>query len=239
LKALPILTRLAEKARLALANANDGGATAGDEWAISVVKGEEEECDELSIFAGHTRFVSKKGCGGGGGEGGVMSLPVPMPVPPPMTVPSQVVYSWQQYNYLPSERSIQQPQQQQRPSPPPTSGYNSQWTNEPIVLHPPPPSTTTAQVADVSPGGGGIELHAPYYSSNHHSPGYGTNHSHIATSHPHIPHSHSISAGANVYPAAAEDLAELGLASRDSRLDERWSSFMADSGLLEGIDFRG
>lgn len=32
------------------------------------------------------------------------------------------------------------------------------------------------------------------------------------------------------------DLADLGLASRDSRLDERWSSFMADSGLLE--DFR-
>jgi hypothetical protein len=32
------------------------------------------------------------------------------------------------------------------------------------------------------------------------------------------------------------DLADLGLASRDSRLDERWGSFMADSGLLE--DFR-
>lgn len=35
----------------------------------------------------------------------------------------------------------------------------------------------------------------------------------------------------------AMDLANLGLASRDSRLDERWSSFMADSGLLS--DFRG
>ena len=32
------------------------------------------------------------------------------------------------------------------------------------------------------------------------------------------------------------DLADLGLASRDSRLDDRWGSFMADSGLLE--DFR-
>ena len=30
------------------------------------------------------------------------------------------------------------------------------------------------------------------------------------------------------------DLAHLGLASRDSRLDERWGPFMADSGLLEG-----
>lgn len=32
------------------------------------------------------------------------------------------------------------------------------------------------------------------------------------------------------------DLADLGLPSRDSRLDDRWGSFMADSGLLE--DFR-
>ena len=29
------------------------------------------------------------------------------------------------------------------------------------------------------------------------------------------------------------DLAHLGLASRDSRLDERWGSFMTDSGLLD------
>lgn len=36
------------------------------------------------------------------------------------------------------------------------------------------------------------------------------------------------------------ELANLGLASRDSRLDERWSSFMQDSGLLEdNVNFRG
>lgn len=29
------------------------------------------------------------------------------------------------------------------------------------------------------------------------------------------------------------DLAQLGLATRDSRLDERWGPFMTDSGLLE------
>ena len=33
-------------------------------------------------------------------------------------------------------------------------------------------------------------------------------------------------------------LADLGLASRDSRLDERWGSFMADSGLLEDFERR-
>ena len=34
------------------------------------------------------------------------------------------------------------------------------------------------------------------------------------------------------------ELVDLGLTSRDSWLDERWSSLMQDSGLLEGIDFR-
>lgn len=38
---------------------------------------------------------------------------------------------------------------------------------------------------------------------------------------------------------ALNGLADLGLAARDSRLDERWGSFMEHSGLLEGIDFRG
>jgi hypothetical protein len=43
---------------------------------------------------------------------------------------------------------------------------------------------------------------------------------------------------AAAYQAHNAELAQLGLASRDSRLDERWSTFMEDSGLLEGIDFR-
>ncbi|TFK67014.1 hypothetical protein BDN72DRAFT_961339 [Pluteus cervinus] len=40
------------------------------------------------------------------------------------------------------------------------------------------------------------------------------------------------------YHVQTSELADLGLASRDSRLDERWSLFMADSGLLEGTNFR-
>ncbi|KAK7052073.1 Zn(2)-C6 fungal-type domain-containing protein [Favolaschia claudopus] len=40
------------------------------------------------------------------------------------------------------------------------------------------------------------------------------------------------------YQSHNAQLAQLGLAARDSRLDERWSNFMEDSGLLEGIDFR-
>ncbi|KAJ6606856.1 hypothetical protein B0H10DRAFT_2439911 [Mycena sp. CBHHK59/15] len=40
------------------------------------------------------------------------------------------------------------------------------------------------------------------------------------------------------YQAHNAELARLGLAARDSRLDERWSTFMEDSGLLDGTDFR-
>ncbi|KAJ3839391.1 hypothetical protein F5878DRAFT_535654 [Lentinula raphanica] len=38
-------------------------------------------------------------------------------------------------------------------------------------------------------------------------------------------------------PPGNSALADLGLASRDSRLDERWSSFMQDSGLLDEVNF--
>ncbi|KAG6827191.1 hypothetical protein H0H92_012838 [Tricholoma furcatifolium] len=38
-------------------------------------------------------------------------------------------------------------------------------------------------------------------------------------------------------PPTNTQLAGLGLASRDSRLDERWSSFMQDSGILEDLNF--
>jgi hypothetical protein len=33
--------------------------------------------------------------------------------------------------------------------------------------------------------------------------------------------------------AASHELANLGIASRDSRLDEKWSMFISDSGILE------
>ncbi|KAF9474117.1 hypothetical protein BDN70DRAFT_885189 [Pholiota conissans] len=61
MKALPILTKLGEKARHALATAQNDSSmnedTAGILWNI---KQEDKSDDELSIFAGHTRFVSAK-----------------------------------------------------------------------------------------------------------------------------------------------------------------------------------
>lgn len=39
-------------------------------------------------------------------------------------------------------------------------------------------------------------------------------------------------------PAAPSELTELGLVSQESRLDERWTSFMRDSGYFEGFGYR-
>jgi hypothetical protein len=38
---------------------------------------------------------------------------------------------------------------------------------------------------------------------------------------------------------APSELAEPGLVSQEPRLDDRWTSFMRDSGHLEGFDYRG
>ena len=38
---------------------------------------------------------------------------------------------------------------------------------------------------------------------------------------------------AHTHPGATNELVDLGIASRDSRLDEKWSMFMSDSGILE------
>ncbi|KAJ3553139.1 hypothetical protein NP233_g12716 [Leucocoprinus birnbaumii] len=287
LKALPILTRLAEKARYAIANAKALPSSAGDDWAvIPTIK--EEEHDELSIFAGHTRFVSKKD------EGGMeksRSASAEAPVPPPTTVPSQslpppahappattstqaqpIVYSWQpqqslqyEYAYVPSERSLQQ-QQYDTPSPESSSSSNhgySQWSTDPIVLHPPPSVPQVPQVPNGSSSSyarrdvdTSIELHSPYYPPQQrhiqqHAPSpqtqsypppsqpptaaatYTMNTYPQQQRYPQHAHSHVLPHSTNSGGTAAE-LADLGLAARDSRLDERWSSFMADSGLLGG-----
>ena len=39
--------------------------------------------------------------------------------------------------------------------------------------------------------------------------------------------------------AAPSELTELGLVTQESRLDERWTSFMRDSGYFEGFGYRG
>lgn len=136
------------------------------------------------------------------------------------------------------------------PAPPPqastnTSHHHAQYQSNshkyehrveggPIMLHPPytptqprqpPPPPSPVHQAQL----GGTYLPPASYHVHHHY--YPTTHSGY-----HTPPTHPSVTQANHHGTA--ELADLGLASRDSRLDERWSSFMADSGLLEGMDFR-
>ncbi|KAF9445242.1 hypothetical protein P691DRAFT_795733 [Macrolepiota fuliginosa MF-IS2] len=339
LKSLPILSKLAEKARYALENIK--ATSAGDDWKLGaqIEKREGEEHDELAIFAGHTRFVSSmKGGSNTGSEQGSdahksrsasaeapVPPPVPAPVPPPSQpqpqTPQQIMYTWpppHQYDfgYVPSERTMQQQQRPEEPSPVSSSssqqGFN-RWAGDSIVLHPPVPQVPQPTPLHHHPHpslhvhghghyaqhripedrlqSGLIELHPPYYSAPTSSVStHDMNHTHTPPPPPpQLGHSRSYSSASSAqnitstarataaaaaytldtYPRYAPplgpppqahhqhsqthvqplqhphhphhggtaELADLGLSSRDSRLDERWSEFMADSGLLEGINF--
>jgi len=179
LKALPILTRLANKARDALANVK--ASSAGHDWAISTAP---PEHDELTIFAGHTRFVSSD---------------------------TRQDKSNSEAPAYPYYQSLQVPLD--TPSPEPSYDY-PQWSTDPIVLH---PATYNYYPQEQQPPS------APPLTSSYGPP-------------PPPPQYYpTLSLQQPIHGSGtAADLADLGLASRDSRLDERWSLFMEDSGLLGG-----
>jgi len=99
------------------------------------------------------------------------------------------------------------------PSPEPSYDY-PQWSTEPIVLH---PATYNYYPQEQQPPS------APPLTSSYGPP-------------PPPPQYYpTLSLQQPMHGSGtAADLADLGLASRDSRLDERWSLFMEDSGLLGG-----
>ncbi|KAF7369259.1 Zn(2)-C6 fungal-type domain-containing protein [Mycena venus] len=101
---------------------------------------------------------------------------------------------------------------------------------------PPPPSAPYAWPVDSY----GVEAEPQPQHSHHQQqqhPDYQHPHQQQQYAHNQGMYAHSPHAAA-AYQAHNAELAQLGLAARDSRLDERWSTFMEDSGLLEGIDFR-
>ncbi|KAJ6564638.1 fungal-specific transcription factor domain-containing protein [Mycena capillaripes] len=321
-KALPILTKLSEKARYALAQAQSdpsGGETAGVLWNMTGVLGptgqpvkvkKEEPDDELSIFAGHTRFVSGQMQRGTQGS----TLPFPMqqqqrqqqqqqqqqirtqlplqrPIEDEMSYRSYEIQPHRQY---PAQYPAQEPPPRQRQhSMPSTSNYhaamqeiarpiptvnvnvNMSWDSReyPQSAHdyvsplsameermqhqhqhqqhhqfyssdgrmppplPPPPSAPYAWPVDSY----GLEAEAQPQPSHHQQQEQHTQYQ----PHPHQQQQQQYNQGMYAHPqhtaayqAHNAELARLGLAARDSRLDERWSNFMEDSGLLEGIDFR-
>ncbi|KAF7313921.1 Zn(2)-C6 fungal-type domain-containing protein [Mycena chlorophos] len=242
-KALPILTRLNDKARHALANAqSDPLVDKGLQWNMKGVVGsvqvKTEECDdELSIFAGHTRLVS----GQLQRSSTMQFMPPPpshhmhtddvpvydppaqqypdaYPQPPRQSLPSSsnmrpVDARWDGHRYPPEERMSDE-------------FYAPDGGRMPHNI-PPPPSAPYAWPVD---GFEGQHSHHPPPPPQH-QPQYTMPQQH-PYNYPYPEHSHPS------YHAHSSELAQLGLAARDSRLDERWTHFMEDSGLLEGSDFR-
>ncbi|KAJ7220750.1 fungal-specific transcription factor domain-containing protein [Mycena pura] len=322
-KALPILTKLREKARHALAAAQSdpsGGDKSGLLWSMTGVLGptgqpvrvkKEEPDDELSIFAGHTRFVS------GQIQRGAQS-PVQSPSPrqqlrdhqqqqQQQRVPRQIrtdeEMQYGSYNARHYPRVYPgEPQQH----PPPRPRLHSLPSSSSLhAMQAPPPPHDAARAAPTPTVDVNVNLHwhareyPQYVSHAHAAQDYMPHASPTAALDERMQHSQFYSSGgapshppppppsapyawpvdtydeqqrrqyemqqqqqqqpytdgaAAIYqhhlpqhPQAAyqgqghtaAELARLGLAARDSRLDERWTTFMEDSGLLEGTDFRG
>ncbi|KAF8172439.1 fungal-specific transcription factor domain-containing protein [Pholiota molesta] len=294
LKALPILTKLGEKARHALAAAQHDSSAAEDATGLLWnIKQEDKSDDELSIFAGHTRFVSAKRSEAPTSASSQTSRFEPSPPLYPVVLSQAPRASTER---LPADPGPSMPQQQ-LPHPlsrthsiVPPSNYNHQVQS--IALSNSSSSSSSGPMAS----GSSMRLsmyqqHQPqqtHQRTQQAQPALQPQQYHIHAAHgapaelqPPHPHAHyasqypsqtglpdngpsasssrrqsmSQNAPYQMYDGTAPmyqnqqapqpqqsgappnmDLADLGLASRDSRLDERWGSFMADSGLLE--DFR-
>ncbi|KAJ7848323.1 fungal-specific transcription factor domain-containing protein [Mycena leptocephala] len=268
-KALPILTKLAEKARHALAVAqSDPGDNAGLLWSMT---GEPD--DELSIFAGHTRFVSGQVQRSGQG-------PADVAFPPQQ----QQTRARQQFHHAPGQSSMQggedmqygsydvSPQRQypaQYPAPPQQA---SQWQHSmpsSSSFHghamPPPQLERLTPTVNVN-----VNLNWDGRNDSHDYPQLAQDNVHWSPpsvmdehmQHFYVPDSAGVNPALPPLPTAPyawpvdsyleehpqqhsqrhhqahnDELAQLGLAARDSHLDERWSTFLVDLGLLDGIDF--
>ncbi|KAJ7054174.1 fungal-specific transcription factor domain-containing protein [Mycena amicta] len=274
-KALPILTRLSEKARYALAAAQSdplGGDKGGLLWNMQGVLGSggqpvqvktEEPDDELSIFAGHTRFVS-----GQLQRGSAMQFPSQRQ-PSRGQIPTGDVHYAYETAQPTQPYSDAQPRQRLRSMPsssnshPPHAGPRPTPTHTPLThIH----LTTTflhrrlrltserpniARMSFMTPMGTESSISSLQFRRPHTHGRWMVMKDNTHTTPPPPPQRHPQYlmpqqqqqylhgySNAAAYQAHNAELAQLGLAARDSRLDERWSTFMEDSGLLEGIDFR-
>lgn len=270
------------------------GAGAGDNEGLLWNIKQEDTDDELSIFAGHTRFIAGKtswnydkdhslygppsaplsakktaappSSSRHAGFEPTPQLHVPrVPTPPgsalrsgwtspeqdhgnarqKMDISSLSPVDNMRYPYVPSERTHQMHISPSSPSP---SSYT--WSTQPSYRHqgiPPPVSQSDANryldpnavpahiqpqrslaAATLPP-----QQHPEYFHHQLQPPQH--------SSQPPQPYQHQTQYETTPpFPVppqgAAGALADLGLSSRDSRLDARWSSFMEDSGLLDSFE---
>lgn len=297
-KALAVLTRLREKAQSALASVQKeraGTGTGNKEGHLWNIKQEDPE-DELSIFAGHTRFVSRNTTSQSYdkdqaiyGPPSVQPVkaappssprndaePTPqLPVPPPAASGSSLGNSWGvipppkqeptntrcagdfmsmssvdnvQYPYVPSERT-----HEIEASPSSSSSPSYRWSNQPSYSQQDLPSPIsqpgTNRHLHSSAGSGGLSgydtrPHIQYPSQPQRplmsAPSPSRQQYARYLQHPQQYH-HQTHYGTTLpfqppMQGAGGALADLGLTSRDSSLDARWTSFMEDSGLLDSFE---
>lgn len=158
------------------------------------------------------------------------TITIPPATPPPPPEPSQTRRTQQPLPTVALAYSYESP------SSTPHNGYS--WSNQ-EHRHPytPPPESSPIRLSHPHPQLMHEHMYRPpqeaYASSV--PPEIGSYHGYHPQSHT----SQHISHHAGSVPGNAA-LAGLGLAARDSRLDERWSSFMQDSGLLDDVNsYRG
>ncbi|KAI0085743.1 fungal-specific transcription factor domain-containing protein [Irpex rosettiformis] len=273
-KALPILTKLSEKAHAALAAARTDPSQEGAQWPVKV-----EEEDELEIFAGKTRLVAtcppKQGSPSTlkpdplqqhsasqtpGYESTIsrdLSSPAQIVSPAPPVIMSQVPVVPSQPWIPPEARIRGQGYSPSETYPSHQSSYYGMSSYSP---------QTPSSAYDWSPhqhqhqASVSSQHLSPYSASHPYSqstmsavqPQYAADYGHTPPAAPQsymrrqeasvpLHHSHHLAAQGQGGPSPSSEsmymppseLVTLGLASRDSRIGERWTEFMQQSGLLD------
>lgn len=244
----PILTKLSEKAHVALTGAQNGQPSQqlGQQWSVKV----EEDDDELAIFAGRTRFVSVKRPSGADHSESPPHAGNTYPQTSSFEQPNAQLYRPESStDWAPSHRDgrydTHHPNASTTNATIPTQlwrvpqGSDYQYAPQhhvsyPTASHPHPAQHTPAPVVGSSSHSWAptSETTRQYRQVAFTAP---TSQTHVFNQY--NPPSAASYHGQITRPPPSE-LADLGLVSQDSRLDERWTSFMRDSGYFDGVGYR-
>ncbi|CAK5274110.1 unnamed protein product [Mycena citricolor] len=258
-RALPVLMKLQEKAKQALhAVQNEpSGTETGFSWSMSGVLGPDgqpmpiktEEHDELAIIAGHTRLVSggqnqrsisQASSSSSSSASSAKAFPSILPVQPPS---EELLHTPERYRHRPPLSSYHQPMDDgpliqsmhhQLSSRAPL--IQNEWTSQARSHHHHEPYR---EERAYYPSDGRVLPEVTSNAQTHFA--WSSQYSSRQAQHPYHPQQQQQQqqSYAADYSQQHAQLAHLGMASGDSRLDDRWTSFMQDSGLMEGSgDYR-
>ncbi|OCH96289.1 hypothetical protein OBBRIDRAFT_718907 [Obba rivulosa] len=246
-KALPMLLKLSEKAHHAIAGTTQSVGSNGALWRVKTEDDGDE--DTLDIFAGKTKLVAVK---------------APSRSPSAISVQSQTLSQQQEAPQFVHQApgilqqhapSLQEPVRRLEAKWQPTQTAQAYASSYPVQQQSVrqhyrptvyeeqvPPSAMATQSYSWSQQPSPVSLpaqHHQQYSAPRYQPqpppqaGPG-----MYRDDGQLYHTGPPFQGAQQTYVPPAELVNLGLASRDSRLDERWASFMHESGFLDGINFR-